>query len=89
MAEKLNAFKFGLAAGIVAGICVALTTIAGIFGWFPEYTALSFEWLTGIYGFLGYKGASWLSVLLGAVYSFIDTFIFVLVFALIYNRLIE
>ncbi len=89
MAEKLNAVKFGLAGGVVTAICVALTTIMGIFGFFPEYTALSFEWLESIYGFLGYSGANWLSVILGALYSFVDGFIFVWIFALIYNKLVS
>jgi FMN-dependent NADH-azoreductase len=92
MAEKyvkFHAVKFGLAGGIVAALCVALTTIAGIFGWCPEYTTLAFEWLASIYGFLGFTGANWLSALLGAIYSFIDGFIFTWVFALIYNKLVK
>ncbi len=86
--SKLNPVKLSLAAGIITAICVALTTIAGILGWFPEYTALSFDWLTSIYGFAGYKGATWLSVFLGAIYSFIDVFIITAIFAWIYNKLL-
>ena len=86
MAEKfgkLNTLKFGLAGGIAAAICVAFTTILGIFGFFPEYNSL----IVSIYGFLGYS-ISWLGVLLGAIYSFIDGFIFVGIFAWIYNKLL-
>jgi len=83
MTGKLNALKFGLAGGITAGICVALTTILGIFELFPEYNSL----IVSIYGFLGYS-ISWLGVLLGAIYGFLDGFILVIIFAWIYNKLL-
>ena len=84
---KLDILGFGLAGGIIMGLCVGLTTIAGIYGVFPDYTALCSEWLISMYGFLGYQGADWLSVLLGTAYSFIDGFIATFVFALLYNKL--
>ena len=79
---KLNTIKFGLAGGIVTAICIALTTIAGIFNYCPECTNL----ITGIYGNFGYS-VSWLGVLLGAIYGFIDMFIGTFAFAWIYNKL--
>ncbi|MBT4166188.1 hypothetical protein HOE04_04070 [archaeon] len=80
---KLNTLKFGLAGGITTALCVALITIAGIFNYCPECTSL----ISGIYGSLGYS-VSWLGVLLGAIYGFIDMFIGTFVFAWIYNKLL-
>ena len=80
---KLNATKFGLAAGIITAICVFLTTIAGIYGYCAECTNL----LTSTYGAFGYSVTIFGSIL-GAVYGFIDMFIAVWIFALIYNKLI-
>jgi len=80
---KLNAVKFGLAGGIVTAVCVIVTTIAGIYGYFLEYNSL----VVSIYGFLGYS-LSWLGVFLGAVYSFIDGFVLTWLFAWVYNKLI-
>ncbi len=81
---KLNAGKFAIAGGLTAGICVAITTIAGIMGFFAEYNAL----IVSIYGFLGYS-ISWLGVLLGAIYGFVDGFVLTYIFAMIYNKLIS
>lgn len=80
---KLNTLKFGIAAGITAGICVAFTTILGIYGLFPEYNNL----IISIYGFLGYS-ISWAGVFLGAIYGFIDGFILTAIFAWVYNKLL-
>lgn len=80
---KLNAVKFGLASGITTAICVFLTTIAGIYGYCLECVGL----LIGVYGALGYS-VTVLGSLIGAIYGFIDMFILVWVFALIYNKLI-
>jgi len=81
---ELNAVKFGLAGGIVAGLCVFITTLmTAIFGWFPMYTSIVID----LYGMLGYK-ASFLGAILGAIYAFVDGFIFVGVFAWIYNKLV-
>jgi len=81
---KLNALKFGFAGGKVTGLMVALSTIAGIYGvmgGFPLFNAL----IADIYGTLGYT-VSWLGVLLGAIYGFIDGFIFFGLMAWIYNK---
>jgi hypothetical protein len=72
-----------LAGGIVSAIFVAVVTIAGIFGYFPEYTSL----IVSVYGILGYS-LSWLGVLLGAIYAFVDGFIFTWLFAWVYNKLL-
>lgn len=83
MAEKLNALKFGIAGGIATAICIAFTTILGIFGFFQEYNNL----IVSIYGFLGYS-ISWPGVLLGAIYGFMDGFVLTAIFAWIYNKLL-
>ena len=80
---KLDAVKFGLAGGIVSAICIALTTLVGIFGYFTEFNAL----IVSIYGFLGYS-ISWLGVVLGPIYAFIDGFIATWIFGAIYNKMI-
>jgi len=80
---KLNTFKFGLAGGITVAICIAFTTILGIYGFFPEYNNL----ILSLYGFLGYS-LSGLGVLLGAIYGFIDGFLLTVIFAWIYNKLL-
>lgn len=80
---KLNKLKFGIAGGITAGICIAFTTILGIYGFFPEYNNL----IISIYGFLGYS-ISWIGVFLGAIYGFIDGFILAGIFAWVYNKLL-
>lgn len=80
---KLNDVKFGLAGGIVTAICVVLSTIAGIYGFLPDYNAI----IVSVYGYFGYS-LTWLGVLLGAVYGFVDGFILTWVFARIYNSMI-
>jgi len=80
---KFNALKFGIAGGITTGICVAFTTILGIYGFFPEYNNL----IVSIYGFLGYS-ISGVGVFLGAIYGFIDGFLLTAIFAWIYNKLL-
>ena len=79
---KLNAVKFGIAGGIVTGICVLLITLFA--SYFPGCSNLILE----AYGRFGYslKG---IGMLLGLVYGFIDGFIVVWLFALIYNKLIK
>jgi len=81
----LSVGKFGLAGGIVTGLCVLITTILAI------YSGIGTAWgaaLIDIYGFLGYN-ISWLGAILGAIYGFIDGFILTWVFALIYNKLLK
>lgn len=79
---KLHAVKFAVAGGIVFGLLNALMTIAGIYGYFTECGNL----ILSIYGIAGYS-VSWLGVALGAIYGFVDGFIFAGAFAWFYNRL--
>ena len=80
---KINAVKFGIAGGIIFSICVIFTTIAGMFGLFQEWAFL----IQSIYSSFGYS-LSWLGVLLGGIYSFVDGFILTWIFAVIYNKLL-
>lgn len=82
-AMKFNSIKLGLAAGIVSAIFTSLVTIAGMFGHFQTYNSITME----VYGIFGYS-LTWLGVFLGALYSFIDCFVIVWLFALIYNKLL-
>ncbi len=80
---KLNALKFGLAGGILAGLCVAITTIFGVYGYFLDYNKI----ILSIYSILGFS-LSWPGAILGALYGFIDGFVFTGVFAWLYNKLL-
>ena len=86
MTEKLSAFKFGLAGGIITAICIFVMTISALVlpSYAPDYSSL----LIQIYGFLGYR-ISIFGAFLGAVYSFIDGFVLTWIFALIYNKLLR
>lgn len=81
---KLNAIKFGQACGIVSALFVAVITLAGIYGLFPIWTSL----IADAYGILGYS-VTWLGVLLGAIYAFIDGFIGAWIFAALYNKMLK
>ncbi len=81
---KLNAKKFGLAGGIICGLFVALMTLVGILGYFSELNAL----LVSIYGFMKYS-ISCPGICLGAIYGFIDGFVFFWAFAKIYNKILR
>ncbi len=82
MKAKLDVKHFALTAGIYGAGCVALATIAAILGvpGFPEFTKL----LTGFYGFYGYS-ATWTGVVVGAFWGFVEGFVHLGIFALIYN----
>ncbi|MEO8083570.1 MAG: hypothetical protein ABI780_07095 [Ardenticatenales bacterium] len=82
---RLNAMKFGLAGGITVGACVALTTVAALLGvaGFPPLAA----WIATYYGPWGYS-VTWLGVLVGFAYAFLDGFALFGVLAWLYNRLV-
>jgi len=81
---KLNALKFALAGGIYLAACAALATIAALLGipGFPEFTGF----LVNVYGFYGYS-VSWLGVIVGAFWGFVEGFVHIGIFAWIYNLL--
>jgi len=79
---KLNPVKFGLATGIILGSITLIFTIFGLFGIFLTVTDLIID----LYGFFGYS-RSWLGLILGPLYGFIDGFIVGWLFAIIYNKI--
>jgi len=83
---RINAFKFGLAGGIITAICFASITLAGIFGVFGGMTLWN-DLLVDAAGAIGYS-VSWTGLFLVAVGSFIDGFVLTWIFAKIYNKLL-
>lgn len=81
---KLNTLKFALAGGIYIAIIFALATIAGIFK-IPGFVELA-DFLKTFYGFYGYS-VTWLGVIVGAFWGFLEGFFHVGLFVLIYNWL--
>lgn len=82
MSARLDALKFGIAGGILGALFVMLMTLAAMYGLFEK----SAELIIDVYGVFGYD-LSILGVLLGAIYSFIDCFIFFGLLAVFYNWL--
>jgi hypothetical protein len=79
---KLNVLKLALASAIVSGISLALLPIYGIyFG--KALRAVSI--LGGVYP--GYV-VSWQGAGLGLVYGFASCFVYMGIFALVYNQLL-
>jgi hypothetical protein len=81
---KINTLKFALAGGIYIAIIFALATIAGIFN-IPGFVELA-NFLKTFYGFYGYS-VTWLGVIIGAFWGFLEGFFHLGLFALIYNWL--
>lgn len=79
--QRLNAAKFGLSLGLISAIALFLLAIIATTGYGQEWVDL----IAKVY--LGYS-ANLLGALLGAIFAFIDCFIFGWLWALIYNRLI-
>ncbi|MBW2969860.1 hypothetical protein KY319_01930 [Candidatus Woesearchaeota archaeon] len=76
----LNAKAFGLAGGIIWGAVMAVTTILFLL---IGYDGALLSIFVEIYP--GYS-MSWLGVVVGAVYGFVDAGIGCWLFALIYNK---
>jgi len=82
---RLNAWKFGLAGGILGAICILASSILM---WFGYDAAIWFALITDIYGQFGYNAATFGGTVLGMIYGFIDSFILTGLFAWIYNKLL-
>jgi len=80
--NKLNAFKFGIAGGIVYALLVFFIIVFA--SYFPTWESLINE----CYKMFGYTSSNLLGIILGVVYAFIDGFILTSVFAWIYNKLL-
>ena len=81
---KLNTLKFALTGGIYVAIIFALATIAGILN-VPGFVELA-NFLKTFYGFYGYS-VTWLGVIVGAFWGFLEGFFHLGLFVLIYNWL--
>jgi hypothetical protein len=80
---KLNAVKFGVAAGIMGAIFILVMSLMAVANQGLLWVAL----IMNAYGGLGYN-ITFFGTILGMIYSFIDCFIVAWIFALIYNKLI-
>lgn len=77
----LNPKNFGMAGGIMFGLVMFLTTLFSIWtGYGKEFLNL----MTSIYP--GYS-ISWGGSIVGAIYGFIDCFVWLYLFGLLYNWL--
>jgi hypothetical protein len=83
---KLNALQFALASGILIGAAYALVTIAALIH-LPGYIPFA-KLLEQGYGFYGYS-ISWLGVLIGAFWGFVEGLVWLGAFAFIYNKLVK
>jgi len=83
--QRLDALRFALAGAIYGAGCVALATIFALVGvpGFKPFTDL----LTQFYGFYGYS-VSPLGIVIGAFWGFIEGFVHLGIFALLYNLLL-
>lgn len=81
---KLNTLKLALAGGIIGGTCFAWATVASILN-VPGF-APSTELLLASYGPWGYS-ISYPGALVGALWGFLEGFIWIGAFGLIYSRL--
>jgi hypothetical protein len=79
---KLNVLKLALASAIVSGISLALLPIYGIY---LSRGLRAVSILGGVYP--GYV-VSWQGAGLGLVYGFVSCFIYMGIFALVYNQLL-
>jgi hypothetical protein len=86
MKGRVDVKHIALAAGVYGAGCVAISTIAALLGvpGFPEFA----KFLTGFYGFYGYS-ITWTGVIVGAFWGFVEGFIHIGIFALIYNALFK
>jgi hypothetical protein len=85
MPAKLHTFKFALAGGLITAICVFISVLAAMI--WSGYASNFMSALSSIYGPLGFS-VSFLGLILGTIYAFIDGFILTGIFAWIYNKLL-
>jgi hypothetical protein len=85
--SKISPIKFALSTAIIMAVIVILTTLATIWEILSGFPIL-ISIIGDLYGRLGYT-ITYLGALIGAVYVFIDTFIISIIFAWLYNKLIN
>ncbi|PIN90986.1 hypothetical protein COU61_02475 [Candidatus Pacearchaeota archaeon CG10_big_fil_rev_8_21_14_0_10_35_13] len=79
---RLNSSKFGLALGILAGVCMLFTSLLAAAG-------VGTVWIPLIQSFYVGYGLSFGGVLLGVLYAFLDGFIGGWILAVLYNKLLS
>ena len=75
--------NLGFAGGILIGAIIFLMTLSGIlFNLYPQMLSI----ISDAYGWLGYDVTPF-GMVLGAIYGFIDGFIFFFLLGILYNRM--
>lgn len=83
---KLNTLKFAIAAGILGSVTYFLITLFALIG-LPGFLPFA-KLLEQGYAFYGYS-ISVFGLFVGAIYGFLEGFVWLGVFALIYNKLLK
>lgn len=83
---KLHVLFFAVTAGILVAACFAWTTVATLIG-VPGFAPFA-KLLQEGYGFYGYS-ISWVGASIGAIWGFVEGFVWFGLFSLIYNKLLE
>lgn len=83
---KFNTLKLAISGGIIVAFCFAWTTIAALIG-VPGFAPFA-QLLEAGYKFYGYS-VSWPGVVMGAIWGFVEGFIWIGGFGLIYNKLLK
>ena len=83
---KLHIGKFALVGGLLLGLMIVLITLCSMIN-IPGFVEVAKQ-LTLIYGFYGYS-VSWIGVLMGAIWGFLEGFVWFGIFAWLYNVLLK
>lgn len=81
---KFNTLKFAISGGIVWALCYAVTTISTLLG-IPGFAPFA-NLIESGYSYYGYT-ITWSGVIVGAIWGFLEGFIWIGLFGLIYNKL--
>jgi hypothetical protein len=78
--KKFDIKAFGLASGVLWGVCIFLL---GLSGWLFNFGS---EWIKLIQtGYIGFEG-SFVGSIIGGIWGFLDLFIGGIIFAWLYNK---
>ena len=80
--KKFHVLSLALAAGIISGIGVFLLAIFGMYGVAEEIVTLIGS------GYIGFE-ATWTGAFIGLAWGFVDGFVGIAIFALLYNFLVS
>lgn len=83
---QINTLKIATAAGIATGFCYIITTLGGLFS-IPGYKEFS-VFMLSMYGPYGYS-ISWVGVVIGGLYGFIEGFWFTGLIFWLYSKMIN